>query len=623
MLSGNINRKLEAIEQASRNGVKVKDLSRLMNRPAIWFQAYANIYANKGAMTKGVDGTTMDGFSEDRALNLIKLLKERLYKPKPVRRVYIPKANGKLRPLGISSGDDKLVQEVVRIILERIYEPVFSEHSHGFRPNRSCHTALSQIQYWNGVKWLIDFDVQSFFDNLDHKVLLSALEEKIDDRKFIDLIKNLLRAGLMEDWKFQKTYSGTPQGAICSPILANIYLHKLDKFMEEMKCGFDRGKRRAKNLEYARYSDQIGCLRRKIDQLKEDEQANLQSIHELRNQIREIDKRRKSIPSVNLHDQSYRRLWYLRYADDFLVGVIGSKQEADEIIDRVRKFLQESLHLKLSENKTGIRHAKEGTRFLGYDVRIYSGDRIVKTFMCGRHTTKRSIAEQINLYVPEEKVKAFCQAKQYGNYDLLKSAHRPGLLNSSDVEIVSTYNAELRGLANYYRLACNVKSKLNRLFYLAHYSLFKTLADKHQKSLKAIVSKLKKNGEHVLEYKVGNETKRIRVFKLKHLRLNPARTTDVDVMPTTQIFTSSRTELLNRLNARTCEYCGIDTGYFEVHHVRKLADIKPGKTKWEKQMIARNRKTMVLCIECHRQLTRGELPSWKQSIYSKVESRVN
>jgi hypothetical protein len=137
------------------------------------------------------------------------------------------------------------------------------------------------------------------------------------------------------------------------------------------------------------------------------------------------------------------------------------------------------------------------------------------------------------------------------------------------------------------------------------------------------VSKLKKNGEHVLEYKVGNETKRIRVFKLKHLQLNPARTVDVDVMPTTQIFTSSRTELLNRLNARTCEYCGIDTGYFEVHHVRKLADIKPGKTKWEKQMIARNRKTMVLCIECHRQLTRGELPSWKQSIYSKVESRVN
>jgi len=222
MLSADTNRKLEAIEQASRNGVKVKDLSRLMNRPDIWFQAYANIYANEGAVTKGVDDTTMDGFSEDRVLNLIKLVKERLYKPKPVRRTYIPKVDGKLRPLGIPSGDDKLVEEVVRTILERIYEPVFSNHSHGFRPKRSCHTALSQIQYWNGAKGLIDFDVQGFFNNVDHKILLSLLEKKIDDRKFIKLIKNLLRAGLMENWKFQKTYSGVPQGAICSPILANL-----------------------------------------------------------------------------------------------------------------------------------------------------------------------------------------------------------------------------------------------------------------------------------------------------------------------------------------------------------------------------------------------------------------
>jgi len=321
-----------------------------MNRPDIWFQAYANIYANEGAVTKGVDDTTMDGFSEDRVLNLIKLVKERLYKPKPVRRTYIPKVDGKFRPLGIPSGDDKLVEEVVRIILERIYEPVFSNHSHGFRPKRSCHTALSQIQYWNGVKWLIDFDVQGFFNNVDHKILLSLLEKKIDDRKFIKLIKNLLRAGLMENWKFQKTYSGVPQGAICSPILANIYLHELDKFMEEMKSKFDRGKRRAKNLEYTSYSHQIERLRKKIDQLKENERINSSIILELRNQIREIDKKRKTIPSGDLYDRAYRRLWYQRYADDFIVGIIGSKQEANEILEQVKEFLHEHLHLEFRAN---------------------------------------------------------------------------------------------------------------------------------------------------------------------------------------------------------------------------------------------------------------------------------
>jgi group II intron reverse transcriptase/maturase len=622
MLSADITRKLEAIEQASRKGVRVKDLSRLMNHPDIWFQAYANIYANKGAVTKGVDDTTMDGFSEDRVLNLIKLLKEGLYRPKPVRRTYIPKVNGKLRPLGIPSGDDKLVEEVVRIILERIYEPVFSNHSHGFRPNRSCHTALSQIQYWNGVKWLIDFDVQGYFNNMDHKILLSLLEKKIDDRKFINLIKNLLRAGLMEDWKFQKTYSGVPQGAICSPILANIYLHELDKFMEEMKSKFDRGKRRAKNREYANYSHRIECLRKKIDQLKVDEQGNSSSILELRNQIREIDKKRKTIPSGNLYDQTYRRLWYQRYADDFLVGIIGSKQETNEILEQVREFLRERLHLELSEGKTGVRHAKERTCFLGYEVGIYSGDRIVKTQICGRHTTRRSTMERINLYVPEEKVKAFCQTKQYGNYDLLKSTHRSSLLNSSEIEIVNTYNAELRGFANYYSLACDVKRKLGRLFYLAHYSLFKTLASKHQSSMSAVISKLKKGGEFALEYKGRNETRKIKVFKLKHLQPKPVRASEVDTMPNTAKYTHSRTELLDRLNAEICEYCGIDTGYFEVHHVRKLSDIKQGKTEWEKLMIARNRKTLVLCVECHRQLTNGVLPSWKRSIYSKVESRM-
>jgi group II intron reverse transcriptase/maturase len=246
MLSVRLIKKLEGIEKCSKNGHKVRNLFQIMtNNPELWMQAYANVYPNKGALTNGIDDTTVDGFCEDRVANIIKLLKEDKYQPKPSKRVYIRKANGKQRPLGIQSGDDKLVQEVVRILLEKIYEPIFSENSHGFRHDKSCHTALDEIrQKWTATKWLINVDIENYFNNIDHHILNSLLEQKIKDRRFIKLIKSMLRAGYMENWQFHLTHSGTPQGSGCSPILANVYLHELDKFVEEMKRSFNQGKKR-------------------------------------------------------------------------------------------------------------------------------------------------------------------------------------------------------------------------------------------------------------------------------------------------------------------------------------------------------------------------------------------
>ena len=229
MLPDTVRKRLETLGEVSRQGKRVNGLFRLMESQDMYLKAYANLYANKGATTKGIDGATMDGFSEDRVINLIELLRERRYAPKPVRRVYIPKKNGKLRPLGVPSGEDKLVQEVARMLLERIYEPTFSHDSHGFRTGRSCHTALEHIRHnWNGVKWLIDVDIKGFYDNINHTKLIALLEKKIDDKRFIGLIKAMLKAGYMEDWTFHKTHSGAPQGGIVSPILANAYLHELD-----------------------------------------------------------------------------------------------------------------------------------------------------------------------------------------------------------------------------------------------------------------------------------------------------------------------------------------------------------------------------------------------------------
>jgi RNA-directed DNA polymerase len=257
MLSATVIKRLEALETISKQGKRINGLFRLLDNPILWYEAYANIYSNKGAMTPGVDGVTLDGFSEERVTSIITRLKSGTYRFQPVRRTYVPKKNGKKRPLGISSGDDKLVQEVVRIILGQIYEPVFYDNSHGFRPRRSPHTALEQIGHgWTAVKWFIDMDIRDYFNTIPHELLMKLLSKKIEDKRFLHLIQAMLDAGYLEDWTYHATYSGVPQGSIVSPTLANVLLHELDGFMSKMKAKFDQGKKRKNNRAYRRRSSE-------------------------------------------------------------------------------------------------------------------------------------------------------------------------------------------------------------------------------------------------------------------------------------------------------------------------------------------------------------------------------
>jgi group II intron reverse transcriptase/maturase len=614
MLSARLIKKLEGIEKCSKGGHKVRNLFQILtNNPELWMQAYTQIYPNKGALTKGVGEITIDGFCEDRVANLIKLLKEGRYQPKPSRRVYIRKANGKQRPLGIQSGDDKLVQEVVRILLERIYEPVFSEDSHGFRVGRSCHTALHEIRRkWTATKWLINIDVENYFNNIDHQILVKLLEQKIDDQRFIKLIKSMLRAGHLEQWRFERTYSGTPQGSGCSPIIANVYLHELDKFVEELRLSFDRGKERRSNPEYNSLRLKIRRLRKKVNELdKSSEEAQ-----RLSDQIGQLDRQRRSIPSGDVSDPDYKRVYYSRYADDTLLGIIGSKEDAQKIMEQVKAFLKQQLNLPISEEKSAIEHAREGMIFLGYEIRTYVSRKVIKIKIGERHTRKRTVNQKMDLYVPEERVKKFCQARGYGVYDCLKSHHRSALIYLSDYEIIKTYNDELRGLANYYGLAHDAKQKLHRLAHISHFSLFKTLAAKHRSSVKKIALQLKTGDDFVYRYRVKGEEKEIKVYKLKDLTPEPKTWEKIDLLPDTRIY-ERRSEILDRMNAQICEYCGREDGYFEVHHVRKLSDMKDGKEQWQKRMIARQRKTMVLCVECHDLLHAGKLPSWRSTMYER------
>lgn len=322
------------------------------------------------------------------------------------------------------------------------------------------------------------------------------------------------------------------------------------------------------------------------------------------------------MPSRDAQDPHYKRVHYARYADDSLIGVIGSHADAEQIMTQVKEFLQNKLNLPIAEEKCGLAPARQGMIFLGHEVRSYSSDKEIKITVRGRHTKRRTISQKIDLYVPEGRLKKFCQARGYGNYDRLESAHRPELLHLSDYEIIGTYNAELRGLANYYALAKDTKQKLNRLEYLSQGSLMKTLANKHQTKMPEIALKLKQGEDYVHRYRINGEVKEIKVFRLRDLKPQPKTWEKIDQLPNTYVY-AGRTEILDRMAARTCEYCGKEDGYFEVHHVRKLADLKDGKEKWQKLMSARRRKTMVLCVECHGLLHVGKLPSWRASMYER------
>ncbi len=609
MLTETVSRRLDALATISKEGKRINGLFRLMEHPLLWYEAYANINSNAGAITRGVDGITLDGFSQARVVSIITRLKDGTYRFKPTRRVYIPKANGKKRPLGVPSGDDKLVQEVIRLILERIYEPVFQTSSHGYRPGRSPHTALEQIgQQWTSVTWIIDMDIQSFFDTIDHAVMIAVLEKKIDDVRFITLIRAMLRAGYVEDWRFHGTYSGTPQGGIASPILANVYLHELDLFMQTMKESFNQGNRRRKNKLYHRYTERIDALRKKGDRLRECG-APATDLQAITREIKEVDQQRKALPSGDPFDSGYKRLHYCRYADDFAIGIIGSHADAEAVQENVKRFIQETLKLTVAEEKSSIRHSKDGVIFVGYWIGTYSGHRVVKMRRGTRSTTFKATSERIQVRIPPGKLAAFCTSKRYGNYATTDAIHRKELTILSDAEIILAYNQELRGLANYYALAQNAKREMSKLGLMWRGSLLKTLAAKHKISVTQVARSLKADDGYALVIRNEHRTQTIPIFRIKDLQPPPRFYGRVDIQPHTLSLTVGRSEIIQRANARTCEYCGKTDGPMEIHHIRKMKDVQRGKALWQRLMAARRRKTMVLCRRCHHLLHAGRLPA--------------
>jgi group II intron reverse transcriptase/maturase len=441
---------LGVLRERGRRGLPCDELYRQLFNPQLYLLAYGRIYSNKGAMTPGVTGETVDGMSVGKIESIIDAMRHERYRFSPVRRIYIPKKNGKLRPLGLPSWSDKLVGEVVRLLLEAYYEPGFSDRSYGFRPGRGCHTALRDVaDTWTGTTWFIEADISDCFGSLDHQVMIDVLAENIRDNRFLRLVRNMLTAGYLEDWVWGSTHSGVPQGGVASPILSNLYLHRLDAFVETVLIPhYTQGVRRASNWEYKRVASAITRARTRGDRAR----------------VRELRKRLRRLPSLDPKDPRYRRLRYARYADDHLLGFVGPKAEAVEIKQRLAEFLRDNLKLELSREKTLITHARTGAaKFLGYEITVQHSDhRVTK----GR----RSVNGVIRLRVPTEVIKAKCAPYLKRG----KPATRGPRVNDGEFDIVATYGAEYRGIVQYYLLAGDVH-RLNRLEGVMKTSMLKTL----------------------------------------------------------------------------------------------------------------------------------------------------
>ena len=583
-------------EQSCTNKAYIFDrLYRNLYNPDFFMEAYKKIAQSQGSMTAGADGLTLDDMSMARINRIIASLKDHSYQPKPARRTYIAKQNNpvKKRPLGIPSTDDKLVQEVVRMILEAIYEPAFSNNSHGFRPKRSCHTALQAVQLlFKGARWIIEGDIKACFDSFDHHVLIDILRRRIRDEHFIGLMWKFLKAGYMEQWEYHDTYSGTPQGSGMSPILANIYLSELDDFIEQYKIDFDVGEgKRKRESEYLHNQYKCNRSKSKINQSEDRDEAVKAFKLAQKEYLKTL-----AYPAIDLE---YKRLQYNRYADDFVIGVIGSKADAEKVKCDIKEFLRNKLKLTLSDEKTKVTHSGEMVRYLGYDFTI-SRDQSVKRDKNG--VLKRCWYGVVRLYLPKDKwvgklheYKAFKIVKDKAGKETWKPLHRGALMNRPEIEIISKYNSEIRGIYNYFRLADNV-SVLDDFAYIMESSMLKTFAAKYNSSINEILSSHRKNGVFGVDYYNKAGKQRCEFYHGGFKKKDEPLFGDVDLPPNYKRYDRPNS-LAARLKAGTCEMCGAKTNDIHMHHVKRLKDLT-GKTEFELRMMEKRRKSLALCPDC-------------------------
>ncbi|WP_199834870.1 reverse transcriptase/maturase family protein [Streptomyces sp. NRRL WC-3618] len=588
---------LDVLRERGRQSLPCNELYRQLFNPNLYLLAYGRIYANHGAMTPGACGETADGMSEAKIGRIIEAMRHERYRFRPVRRVHIPKSNGKTRPLGLPSWSDKLVGEVIRLLLEAYYEPRFSGRSHGFRPGRGCHTALSEVTYnWTGTTWFIEGDISDCFGSLDHEILLAILSEKIHDNRFLRLIRQMLKAGYLEDWRWHATLSGSPQGGVLSPLLSNIYMDRLDRFVETVLIPeYTRGKTRRKNPAYKELENAIEAARKRLAYRKENTEST---------QVRQWRKELRRHPAGDPRDPGYRRLRYIRYADDHLLGFIGPKAEAETIKQRLATFLRDDLKLELNQDKTLVTHGRtQAARFLGYEITVQHADE--KVSRGGRiNRGLRSINGKIQLRVPKDVIKAKCAPFLRRG----KPTHLLPLMSCTPFDIIGIYGAQYRGIVQYYLLAGDVW-RLDRLKGVMLTSMLKTLAARHRSRVTTMANRYKttirtpQGPRRCFEARIEREGRKPLTARFGGIPLTRKRTAVLDDLPSTLFTPRSRprgSQLIDRLQRGQCELCESRTEV-QVHQVRSLAELSSAgeQPTWARLMLKKRRRTLVVCPPCH------------------------